>query len=153
MENVAAVSNRKNFWVCFFITTCLLNHGYGSAYFSVTFGQVNFLDYMKLAGTDAASNVESLIGAMSGLNMVSRSFSMPRDRPFAHCPRSSGWWRFRRANSVLGYGHLGQESRISLLRRSIHHWTHNVCCRSERWHVYYVPLFRWRGYFCNLHCR
>jgi hypothetical protein len=65
-------SNSKNFWVCFFfITTCLMNHGYGSAYFSVTFGQPTFLSCMKLAGPDTSSNVEDLIGAMSGLKMVS----------------------------------------------------------------------------------
>jgi hypothetical protein len=73
MENVRIISNRKNFWVCFLLTSTLMNHGYGSSYFSVTFGQPNFLHYMKLAGPDAASNVDSLIGAMSGLNMVSHS--------------------------------------------------------------------------------
>lgn len=75
MENVPTVSNSKNFWVCFVITSTLMNHGYGASYFSVTFGQPNFQHYMKLAGPDAASNVDSLIGAMSGLNMVGDSCS------------------------------------------------------------------------------
>ena len=52
-----------------------MNHGYGSSYFSVTFGWPNFLHFMKLAGPDTASNVDSLIDAMSGLNMVSYSYS------------------------------------------------------------------------------
>ncbi|EXJ75825.1 uncharacterized protein A1O5_00332 [Cladophialophora psammophila CBS 110553] len=62
------LSHRKNFWLCFLITSTMMSFGYGSSYFSVTFGQPSFLKYMKLAGPEASSDVESLIGAMTGVN-------------------------------------------------------------------------------------